>query len=241
VFCGSESIEAIPDHDEDGPMFYVYCGRCEAQGPVIYSVPSAGHKATPEEAIAAWNTRTRTPQPPAEQGEVLPCPFCGGAPAVEVVGVAGQNTLIYCEACHSDSHITCEAWAGVRAEAVSRWNTRTPQPAGDVPVEQQTCELCAGTRSNHDGMGHGFRPASTWQPREPADEIGCLTCGETEPHIHSEPSSPASDARAEAHKALDAWWDEIHEGKDWFALATARKRFESLMRGAFVASTGVEL
>jgi hypothetical protein len=148
----------------------------------------------------------------SEKGELLACPFCGGAPAVEVVGVAGQNTLIYCEACHSDSHITCEAWAGVRAEAVSRWNTRTPQPAGDVPVEQQTCELCAGTRSNHDGMGHGFRPASTWQPREPADEIGCLTCGETEPHIHSEPSSPASDARAEAHrwldKLLDAPWGE---------------------------------
>jgi hypothetical protein len=65
VFCGSESIEAIPDHDEDGPMFYVYCGRCEAQGPVIYSVPSAGHKATPEEAIKAWNTRT--PQPAGEE------------------------------------------------------------------------------------------------------------------------------------------------------------------------------
>jgi hypothetical protein len=61
-FCGSESVEAIPDHDEDGPMFWVYCGRCEAQGPVIYSVPSEGHTATPAEAIAAWNTRaTATP------------------------------------------------------------------------------------------------------------------------------------------------------------------------------------
>jgi hypothetical protein len=109
VFCGSESIEAIPDHDEDGPMFYVYCGRCEAQGPVIYSVPSAGHKATPEEAIKAWNTRT-------------------------------------------------------------------PQPAGE-------------------GIEELARLAASKQPRGTT----WLSAGE--------PSSPASDARAEAHKALDAYID----------------------------------
>jgi hypothetical protein len=123
VFCGSESIEAIPDHDEDGPMFYVYCGRCEAQGPVIYSVPSAGHKATPEEAIKAWNTRTRTPQPPAEQGEGCEMTVQRHLEIIKMVSDCdGSAPCPKCQAECALTHLPSSPASDARAEAHARFD-----------------------------------------------------------------------------------------------------------------------
>jgi hypothetical protein len=134
-FCGSESVEAIPDHDEDGPMFWVYCGRCEAQGPVIYSVPSKGHTATPAEAIAAWNTRaTATPT----EGEDETAHDCKRGDACYLGDSYSDKALdLYirqaCEGKESLSMFDCSLLGTINALR-NRLRTRTPQPTA-TPTE----------------------------------------------------------------------------------------------------------
>jgi hypothetical protein len=61
-FCGNGNPAVIPDDDEDGPFFQVYCGFCDAQGPVTYSsvewisdTETRTDIATPDRAVKAWN------------------------------------------------------------------------------------------------------------------------------------------------------------------------------------------
>ncbi|KRB33386.1 Lar family restriction alleviation protein [Acidovorax sp. Root70] len=81
-----------------------------------------------------------------EPTELLPCPFCGGAPTtIERPDNIDGTQFFYAIACYCGRHSACAHKMAVRktpeiakADAVAAWNTRTPQPtqaqAGAVPL-----------------------------------------------------------------------------------------------------------
>lgn len=52
--------------------------------------------------------------------ELKPCPFCGGMPEINQ---RGDACGVFCN-CNFTSHM--QTYGGNEAEAVKRWNTRTP-------------------------------------------------------------------------------------------------------------------
>ena len=59
--------------------------------------------------------------------ELKPCPFCGGAPALEN---EAARKYVYCSVCEADG-----AWDGDEQTAIDAWNRRTPPEATDSPCK----------------------------------------------------------------------------------------------------------
>ena len=88
--------------------------------------------------------------------ELLPCPFCGGAPTtIERPDNSDGTQFFYAIACYCGRYSACAHKMAVRktpeiakADAIAAWNTRTPQPtqaqAGAVP--QCWCLTCRPMR-----------------------------------------------------------------------------------------------
>ena len=76
-FCGSEDVHTAFYHfDDTGSKAVVECRNCYC---------SSGHYNDLQNAVKQWNTRIKAP-------ELKPCPFCGGAPKIEVYKWDGDNT-----------------------------------------------------------------------------------------------------------------------------------------------------
>lgn len=81
--------------------------------------------------------------------ELLPCPFCGGAPTtIERPDNSDGTQFFYAIACYCGRYSACAHKMAVRktpeiakADAIAAWNTRTPQPtqsqAGAVPLTDE--------------------------------------------------------------------------------------------------------
>lgn len=87
-----------------------------------------------------------------EPTELLPCPFCGGAPTtIERPDNSDGTQFFYAIACYCGRYSACAHKMAVRktpeiakADAIAAWNTRTPQPtqaqAGAVPLTDEQIE-----------------------------------------------------------------------------------------------------
>ncbi len=85
-----------------------------------------------------------------EPTELLPCPFCGGAPTtIERPDNIDGTQFFYAIACYCGRYSACAHKMAVRktpeiakADAIAAWNTRSPQPtqaqAGAVPMPRRT-------------------------------------------------------------------------------------------------------
>lgn len=95
-----------------------------------------------------------------EPTELLPCPFCGGAPTtIERPDNIDGTQFFYAIACYCGRHSACAHKMAVRktpeiakADAIAAWNTRTTQPtqaqAGAVPEHQPTPDVQAKMDAN---------------------------------------------------------------------------------------------
>ena len=84
-----------------------------------------------------------------EPTELLPCPFCGGAPTtIERPDNIDGTQFFYAIACYCGRYSACAHKMAVRktpeiakADAIAAWNTRTPHPtqaqAGAVPLTDE--------------------------------------------------------------------------------------------------------
>lgn len=85
-----------------------------------------------------------------EPTELLPCPFCGGAPTtIERPDNIDGTQFFYAIACYCGRHSACAHKMAVRktpeiakADAIAAWNTRTPQ-AGAVPLTDGQIDAAA--------------------------------------------------------------------------------------------------
>jgi Lar family restriction alleviation protein len=76
---------------------------------------------------------TNTPASPAQEGTLLPCPFCGGRASMSW-SHDGQYPFVVC-----DDGVNCEVEGPTRdteADAAAAWNTRTP--AAIAPPKEAT-------------------------------------------------------------------------------------------------------
>ena len=89
-----------------------------------------------------------------EPTELLPCPFCGGAPTtIERPDNIDGTQFFYAIACYCGRHSACAHKMAVRktpeiakADSIAAWNTRTPHPTQPQamtppPIECNTEEL----------------------------------------------------------------------------------------------------
>lgn len=91
-----------------------------------------------------------------EPTELLPCPFCGGAPTtIERPDNSDGTQFFYAIACYCGRYSACAHKMAVRktpeiakADAIAAWNTRTPQPtqaqAVAMPLTDREIELIDG-------------------------------------------------------------------------------------------------
>lgn len=121
----------------------------------LYEVGNVAHRAADEiERLAAL---TPPPvKPLGEDGELLPCPFCGGKAERFTIQERGDNfggDVICCTRCQASSHVEF----GRKENLVDRWNQRAslthPAPA-DEAVERVALDVLAGL-SSYLGAGIG--------------------------------------------------------------------------------------
>lgn len=117
-FCGSLAL--IPGYY----AVSVRCKSCWAWGPL----PTGLCESFPERARIAWNGRVALARDYGD-GEVKPCPFCGGSPLLATSVVRGRRMVrIQCADCHAHGRTAYAGGFEVFLMLASEWNRRTSDP-----------------------------------------------------------------------------------------------------------------
>lgn len=133
---------------------------------------------------------TTHPAPPdSELVALLPCPFCGGEPALHDIGnshTKSRSTAIWCTGCHFTKKVGAivQSLDWTRAKAIEAWNTRadTLQSRLDAVVgladewERRVMydHPDQGSQESDDGYDDGLTTCAN----ELRAALGCATTGE---------------------------------------------------------------
>lgn len=96
--------------------------------------------AEPNQRSCHPSTETAAPHE-LDEGDILPCPFCGNNPDVEITGFHGGGRIIKCT---DHDCMGPHTTAGTVADAVIQWNKRTPS-SGLMPDRSQADASDAGS------------------------------------------------------------------------------------------------